>query len=252
MSIIYYIKELIYNLIMYIFFVIATTFYLINHKLVFYIYQEKNVNTNILYNLFSDIPNKIYIKKLDWYNNIHNKNIVHIEYYTLETIYYKTLIFYFLITTLLFLIFIICKWKFNISYQSEKQKYIITYIVIIYFCFSDYYYSTLNTTNIKNILIGIEKKKYFNLYLEPQITIESLLDTKIFFFCIVIFKYFICYIFFIYKKNINFFYRYIIICFIFFFIHIDFLYIIYSILEVEVMFILLRTITFYFDGDDRN
>ena len=74
MSIIYYIKELIYNLIMYIFFVIATTFYLINHKLVFYIYKEKNVNTKILYNLFSDIPNKIYIKKLDWYNNIHNKN----------------------------------------------------------------------------------------------------------------------------------------------------------------------------------
>ena len=252
MNIIYYIKEVVYNIIIYVFFIFTTILLYINNDLLLYIYNNKDVNIHNINNFILKLPEKITIKKLEWYTEINKKNIIHIEFYTLETIYYKMLLFYFIIITLLYLLFFFIKWHLNILYTHEKKKYIIIYTTIL-ICFTlDYYSSTLNIMNMKNKLIQMEKMNYYNLYLEPQITMESLLDTKIFFFFLIFIKYLYIFVILFIKKKINIISKYILLIFIFIFLHIDFLYIIYNIIEIEMLYILFNIIILYYDGDDRN
>lgn len=252
MNIIYYIKEIVYNMIIYVFLIFTTILLYMNNNLLLYIYNNKDVNIDNINNFILKLPQKITIKKLEWFTEISKKNIIHIEFYTLETIYYKMLLFYFIIITLLYLLFFFIKWHLNILYIHEKKKYIVIYITILIFFILDYYNSTLNITNIKNKLIQMEKINYYNLYLEPQITMESLLDTKIFFFFLIFIKYLYIYVTYFFKESINIIYKYILLILIFFFLHIDFLYIVYNIIEIEILYILFNIITLYYDGDDRN
>ena len=252
MNIIYYIKEIAYNIIIYLFLILTAIVLFTNHNLLLYMYDNKNINVSNINIFILELPHQVAIKKLEWFTEINKKNIIHIEFYTLETIYYKMLLFYFIIITLTYVSFFLIKWHLNILYIHEKKKYIFIYIITYMFFITDYYNSTWNTTNIKNKLIQMEKINYFNLYLEPQITMESLLDTKIFFFFLIFIKYFYIYITFFLKKKLNILLRYTLIIFFFYFLHIDFLYIIYNMIEIEILYIIFHIITLYYHGDDRN
>lgn len=251
MNVFYYIKEIIYYFIYYIVFLITTMYIFINKNIMYILYQNKNIHiTEIIY-IFLKIPYNIPLRKLEWKQHIENKNIIHVEYYTLETIYYKLIMYYIIIITLFFMTFVIMKWFFNITYKHEKKMYILSVIIYTFFITLDLLYLDVSVQNITNKLISSEQNKYYNYYLEPQYTMESLVDTKFFFLILILVKYIFIVIIQLCVKNYFNYYKYVLFITFFMLVHIDFLYAIYNIIEIELILILLKIILYMY-GDDRN
>lgn len=244
MNFIYFFKEIyikLYQTIIIFFF--TTT--------IFFVFPFSNylfIQLNTANKYISFIPIKLTsLQKWKWSPDFKENIIYHIEYFTIETITYKLIMCFFFFLLLFSFFFFFFQWKITISFPHEKKKYLLFFYI---FCLYYTYHFTSFSFNLQNnkIYMGLhEKTFYYNIYCEPQITMESLLDSFLF---LIFFFFMKCFIIF-YSFNKKPILRLFLFFLFFFLFHFDFFYFLFSFFEIEFCIFLLKWV-FLYTGDDRN